>query len=64
MNKKQIIGIGIFVLLIVAIVVIKNVTGGGEKIYKNLTNVYVATGGGKEDFLADERVQTILKEKL
>lgn len=50
--------------MIVAIVVIKNVTGGGEKIYKSLTNVYFATGGGKEDFLADERVQTILKEKL
>ena len=64
MNKKQIIGIVIFVVLILAIIGIKtfkdmgNPIGGG-----NLTTVYVATGGGKEDFLADEDVIKILKKK-
>ena len=64
MNKKQIIGIVVFVVLILAIIGIKtfkdmgNPIGGG-----NLTTVYVATGGGKEDFLADEDVIKILKKK-
>ena len=64
MNKKQIIGIVIFVALIGIIIGIKflkdkgNPIGGG-----NLTTIYVATGGGKEDFLADENVQKILKKK-
>ncbi len=64
MNKKQIIGIVIFVVLILAIIGIKtfkdmgNPIGGG-----NLTTVYVATGGGKEDFLADEDVVKILRKK-
>ena len=64
MNKKQIIGIVVFVVLILAIIGIKtlkdigNPLGGG-----NLTKVYVATGGGKEDFLADEDVVRILRKK-
>ena len=64
MNKKQIIGIVIFIVLIGVIVGFKylkdhgNPIGGG-----NLTTVYVATGGGKEDFLADEDVQKILRKK-
>ena len=63
-NKKSIIGIIIFVVLIVAIILIKNITdnNGSVKI-RNLTNVYVATGGGKEDFLGDKDVQEILKKK-
>ena len=49
MNKKQIIGISIFVALIVLIVGIKAVTGSSDDVKKkNLTTVYVATGGGKE----------------
>ena len=64
MNKKQIIGIVLFIVLIGIIVGFKflkdhgNPIGGG-----NLTTVYVATGGGKEDFLADEDVQKILRKK-
>ena len=34
-----------------------------KETVKGLTTVYVATGGGKEDFLADEDVQKILKNK-
>ena len=54
MNKKQIIGISIFVALIVLIVGIKAVTGSSDDAKKkNLTTVYVATGGGKENFIAE-----------
>ena len=66
MGKKQIIGISIFVVLILLIVGIKafsdKKTNDPENV-KGLTTVYVATGGGKEDFLADEEVQQILKKK-
>ena len=64
MSKKTIIGLLIFIVLILVIVGIKNVmdNGGGE-IFGNLTTVYVATGGGKEDFLADKDIIKILKRK-
>ena len=62
MNKKQIIGIVLFVVLIGVIVGIKFFTDGGFD-ESNLTTVYVATGGGKEDFLADEDVNKILRRK-
>ena len=64
MKKKQLIGIVVFAILVVIIVVMKFTTQpeqtNNEDI-KGLTTVYVATGGGKEDFLADEDVQKILK---
>ncbi len=63
MNKKQIIGIVIFVALVLIVIGIKVFTGGGTENTRGLTTVYVATGGGKEDFLADEDVQKILKKK-
>ena len=64
MNKKSIIGIIIFIALIIIIIGIK-VLGNKDTniIGKNLTTVYVATGGGKEDFLADEEVKKILQKK-
>ncbi|MBR2678446.1 MAG: hypothetical protein IKE63_03420 [Bacilli bacterium] len=64
MNKKQIIGISIFVVLVLAIIGLKVFTGSGDgNNTRGLTTVYVATGGGKEDFLADEDVQKILRKK-
>lgn len=67
MDKKKWIGIGIFAFLIIAIIVIKVIIDNNDKDkpkeYKNLTQIYVATGGGKEDFLADERIREILAEK-
>ena len=65
MNKKQFIGIGIFIVLIILIIVIKSCTNtdGTKENIKGLTTVYVATGGGKEDFLADEKVNEILRKK-
>lgn len=64
-NKKVIIGIVLFIVLIVAIVVIKQLgdTDTGSILSGKLTTVYVATGGGKEDFLADKDVKKILKNK-
>ena len=63
-NKKPIIGILIFIVLIGIIIFIKKF--GDEKgltLNKHLTTVYVATGGGKEDFLADPDIKKILEEK-
>lgn len=63
-NKRTLIGIIIFIVLILLIIFIKQF--GDEKrltLNKNLTTIYVATGGGKEDFLADSDVKTILQEK-
>ena len=70
MNKK-VVGIIIFAVLIILIVGIKifttsnneNIDISNEDNLKNLTTVTIATGGGKEDFLADERVSQIMKEK-
>lgn len=62
MNKKTLMGIGIFIVLIVIIILIK-VASSSENNFKNLTTVYVATGGGKEDFLNDDNIQKILKNK-
>ncbi len=66
MKGKKYIGIAIFVVLILVII--------GIKIYSDkqkdesdktadLTTIYVATGGGKEDFIADEDVIRIMREK-
>ena len=67
--KKKYVGLAIFVLLIVIIVAIKLSQGGDPELEEmipelsNMKTVTVATGGGKEDFLADERVKQIMKEK-
>ena len=64
MNKKQIIGIIIFIVIVLGIIGYKVFSSGdGDEKIAGLTTVYVATGGGKEDFLADEDVQKILKKK-
>ena len=62
-NKKVIIGVILFVVLILAIIFIKNNMDEGSPLSSGLTTVYVATGGGKEDFLQDEDINKILKSK-
>ena len=62
-NKKVIIGVILFVVLILAIIFIKNNMDEGSPLNSKLTTVYVATGGGKEDFLQDEDINKILKSK-
>ena len=61
MKKKQIIGIVIFIVLIITIVLIKTIKDNSSKL-GDLTTVYVATGGGKEDFIADEDVVKTMQE--
>ena len=65
MNKKQIIGIVIFVVLILIIIGIKVSNNTDEQTVnlKDLTTVYIATGGGKEDFIADEQVVQTMQDK-
>ncbi len=63
MKKKQLIGIGIFILLVLIIICIKFYTDKDNSVSLNLKTVTVATGGGKEDFIADEDVNKILREK-
>ena len=64
-NNKTLLGLGLFILIIVAIIVVKNLgdRDGTEFLSGKLTTVYVATGGGKEDFLNDKDVKKILKNK-
>ncbi len=61
MDKKKWIGILVFIVLVLLIIGIKIFSGSGTT--SNLTTVYVATGGGKEDFLSDKKVQEILRKK-
>lgn len=57
-------GIAIFIVLIIIIILIKALGGGtGSVLSDDYVDVYVATGGGKEDFLADDDIQRILREK-
>ena len=63
-NKKTLIGLLIFIVLIIIIILMKNINTDEASIFTtNLTNIYVATGGGKEDFLKDKKVNKILKNK-
>lgn len=63
-RKEVWIGFGILVILVLIIIGIKFFSTNGESIMKsNLKTVYVATGGGKENFLADEEVNKIMKKK-
>lgn len=65
--KKKFIGLGILLLLIVCVIVIKvsidNEEETNETNVKNLTNVTVAVGGGKEGFITNERVNEIMNQR-
>lgn len=67
MNKKQIIGILIFVAIILGVIIGKAIIDNTSKeeilFSKKLQNVYIATGGGKEGFIADEDVIKIMEDK-
>lgn len=68
MNKK-ILGIVILIILIVLMIGIKLVSNNDKSklsenvVSKDLAEVTIAVGGGKEDFIADERVNQIMREK-
>ncbi len=76
MDNKKMIGVAIFLVIVIIISGIKIVgdsmkeenNNNEEKTtqqehIKGLTTVYVATGGGKENFIADEDINKILREK-
>ena len=63
MNKKRIAGIIIFIILILAIVGYKYISSNKDINIVGTTTIYVATGGGKEDFLSDKNVRKILKNR-
>ena len=63
MNKNKIIGIVIFIVLILGIIGYKVFFNKDKPLFNNIETIYVATGGGKEDFLKDEEVVKILKKK-
>ena len=60
-KKEKIIGIVILAVAIISIVIIKAILD--SKSDKNLKVVYGAVGGGKEDFIADERINEILEKE-
>ena len=63
-NKKEIfIGIGILIILILIIIGIKYLKQNEETSVENLTKVFIATGGGKENFISDEEVVNIMQKK-
>ena len=63
-RKEVWIGLGILIILVLIIIGIKFFSTNGESIIEsNLKTVYVATVGGKENFLADEEVNKIMKKK-
>ena len=64
-TRNVITGILIFVILVGAMIFIKYFTDsdGNKPFVGKLTTVYVATGGGKEDFLNDADVKKILRKK-
>lgn len=59
-TKEKIIGIAIVAVVIIITIIVATMFNGGNTSYKK---VYVATGGGKEDFLADKDINKILKKK-
>ena len=56
---SKIIGIALLVLIIVIVIIFKNRDSFGTHV----DPIYGAVGGGKEDLLADERINEIFKDK-
>ena len=69
MDKKKVLGLIIFIAIIGAVIAGKkimdnnNIDSGLKPANKNLTNVYIATGGGKEGFIADEDIINIMENE-
>lgn len=69
--SKRVLGVILFIVLIALIIGIKVYNDNETEIEsaietikeETLTDVTIAVGGGKEDFIADERVVEIMKTK-
>ncbi len=57
---EKIIGVAIVLVVIILAIVIKTAFNGGNK---NLKTIYIATGGGKEDFIADPEIVKIMEDE-
>ena len=63
-KKQAFLGLAILIVFIIVIVAVTTLKNNKEGILdSNLKQVFVATGGGKENFLADEEVNNIMKQK-
>ena len=63
-KKQAFLGLAILIILIIVIVAVTTLKNNKDGISdSNLKQVFVATGGGKENFLADEEVNNIMKQK-
>ena len=63
-KKQAFLGLAILIVLIIVIVAVTTLKNNKDGILdSNLKQVFVATGGGKENFLADEEVNNIMKQK-
>ena len=63
-KKQAFLGLAILIVLIIVIVAVTTLKNNKEGILdSNLKQEFVATGGGKENFLADEEVNNIMKQK-
>lgn len=63
-KKQAFLGLAILIVLISVIVAVTTLKNNKDGISdSNLKQVFVATGGGKENFLADEEVNNIMKQK-
>jgi hypothetical protein len=60
---EKIIGIAIVVLVIIIAIVVKNVISKKNADKINTDTVYAAVGGGKEDLLADEKLNDVLAKE-
>ena len=63
-KKQAFLGLAILIVLTIVIVAVTTLKNNKDGISdSNLKQVFVATGGGKENFLADEEVNNIMKQK-
>lgn len=63
MNRRKQIFIGLVILVVLIIIIIAVSKLQNKDNTANLKQVYVATGGGKENFIADEEVVSIMQKK-
>ena len=61
-KKEKIIGISILIVIIIATIAWKTISSNIAE-NKQLTKIYAAVGGGKENLLADQEFLDILEEK-
>ena len=62
MKKEKLISIIIGSVILLAIIIIAVLVKNKDGISKNVTELYGAVGGGKEDLLADEEINKVFED--